>query len=435
MASPIPLWGSEHELLLELKADRVDELRQFAFQHEGKPLPQPWQGWDFDITTDANESVADVKDKKVSQRNRLHRAVKNLLGEAGVTMDDGVIEFGGWSVVDDESLDEAQAPSKHYWRIEIVSRPIRADEDWKEEVQLVYETLSEYFNIRVNNSCSMHVHVTPGTSTVYPYYTKEQIADVACGTCYWENPLHTIMPKDRKENPYAVANTTHIPNLMKRYGEFYAAGSTKKWAHVFGPFLTARTRSVLHVVDLMYGNKDRVTPPKKEHPNDYNKYMSTNFCNIQATCGTVEFRRQGGASSHEQANKQIIFALAMHVSMLQENWTTKGGLNAKPTPQDFINELMAGMTRLPTQSRHEGFKAWLDGMLTANRSAIPGKLSDTEVAKINKIQQKHLYIPSAFATTGIHSRPGTPVQPGSPLQAPAQWPIDIELDPWAGYQS
>ncbi|KAK0718610.1 hypothetical protein B0T26DRAFT_676751 [Lasiosphaeria miniovina] len=427
MANPVPVWGSEHEILLELKENRATELREWAFTHNDV-LPAPFQGWDFTLKSDADDATK--KEAKVTQRNRLRRAVRHILEEAGVPMDDGQAAYGGWSVVDDESLDEQQAtPTKFFWRVEIVSRPIRADEFWEDEMELVYQTLASWFNIFVNNSCSMHVHVTPGTSGTHPFYSKEQLASVACGTCYWEHPLFTIMPKDRKDNSYAVPNTKHIPKLKARYDEFYAAGSTKTWSHVYGPFLSAKSRSLLHVVDLMYGNKDRVKPEGKPK-SDYNKYMSTNFCNVQASCGTVELRRQGGASSHEQAIKQVIFALCMHVSILATDWAAKGATTTKPTAQQFITELVAAMGRLPVQSHHDKFQSWLEAMHEKNHNLQPSQLSSAEVQKINAVQQKNLYDLSAFATVGIHSRPGTPVTPSASLPVPSQFAINYEANPW-----
>ncbi|KAK3361835.1 hypothetical protein B0T24DRAFT_598741 [Lasiosphaeria ovina] len=110
-------------------------------------MSNPVPGWDFDITSNADEKDASKADAKVNQRFRLCRAVRHILEEATILMDDGHGQYGGWPVVDDEFLDELQAPTKRFWRLEIVSRPIRADEPWKDEMELVYQSLALWFHI------------------------------------------------------------------------------------------------------------------------------------------------------------------------------------------------------------------------------------------------------------------------------------------------
>lgn len=282
-------------------------------------------------------------------------------------------------------------------RCEIVTRPMHASEAWQAELDRLFVAISSKFDIWVNGDCSCHVHITPGTSEQAPYYTAEQLARIACATCYWEAPLEQLLPPDRKQNDWAKRNTHDIPGLKLLYDKV----PTGTWAPLFKRFTDAKT--LAGVAALMLGDARRIKVVNKNGQLEAKfcqKYLSTNFCNVLTKIGTVEFRRQGGVASAELAIKQALLALTLHVSALHTSgpeWEKMQKTKARPTTAAMIAELTRCMALLPPTSQLANFGAWLKQCDQKYHALPPRKLSAGEIQKINTLQSKKRFEATRFA--------------------------------------
>ncbi|KAL2127147.1 hypothetical protein VTI74DRAFT_11255 [Chaetomium olivicolor] len=267
-----------------------------------------------------------------------------------------------------------------------------AAESWKVELKRVFDALGATFNIRITSDCSCHVHVTPGTSIAAPFYTKEQLAKVACATCYWEAPLEQLLPPDRKQNEWAKRNTDAISELKRLYDAVPRNG----WALVFRPFLNAPDLGTL--AGLMWGDVRRIVrrPGAGPEATYYQKYLSTNFCNVLTEVGTVEFRRQGGVASAALASSQALLALTLHTSALRTDWSRLGSEKGYPTATALITELVQSMVLLPATCHSTKFEPWLRHCHSQNAGKRPQKPSPADIHRINLLQKKKRFEASQF---------------------------------------
>ncbi|KAK3379114.1 hypothetical protein B0T24DRAFT_589708 [Lasiosphaeria ovina] len=402
-----PLFGFELELFVKLKDEHVKRLKQLhddpAQQPVLKNLPHPFEGWDLAVTTRTSTVNLTLRTKvqrdQAEQRTRVHNVIKFALNRQSIDVGEG-----GWSVVDEPSLEEENVEGiDNFWRVEIISRPYHASEHWQDQLRDVYKAVNRYFDIKVTNGCSHHVHITPGTRDEFPFYDAHQVGMILRSDFYWEKPLYNLLPKERKKSVWAMA-ITDAEAKLKNAVEM-VEDNTKpniKWKDFFAHISKREEQGLKEVVKLGFGIKHSLGGVH------YERYLSTNYTNVLEGCGTIEFRRQGHAHDYNTAVRQIVLALAQHMAALYVvNWDAVGNTKAVPHDDDYVRDLLAGMQLLPELSWLPEFPEWLQAQLKANKGKAPSELSPADLARVNKIKAENLLGKPGFQ---IPSRPGTPVR-------------------------
>ncbi|KAK4160309.1 putative amidoligase enzyme-domain-containing protein [Cladorrhinum sp. PSN259] len=232
-------------------------------------------------------------------QNRNRRALRSAVAEALSDADipassDCSSEYDVWSVIDDESLDEFPG----YWRVELVSRVLSADNDWHIEIDEVFRILRQNCQIRLTSSSSLHVHISPGRNT----FNDMQIRSLGKAVIYYDDAITRIMPAERKPNPYAKSNclpegkgNSGGQSVNPKIKLLYSQVPAKTFEPLFKALDKVTWRTVCGMMQETKGNVAR--------------YVSWNFENITKPCGTLEFRRPPGVDSPARARHWVAFAL------------------------------------------------------------------------------------------------------------------------------
>ncbi|KAI0539148.1 hypothetical protein GGR58DRAFT_257353 [Xylaria digitata] len=219
-------------------------------------------GWNINIKPNStNEKL------KETNKSIMRAEIANSLREFGISAGLTTTNYGEWSVVDERSLDEAN----DFWRVEIISKILLTTDDWQTEVEGVFLALNAGWQISLTTGCSMHVHVSPGI-TDQDVYSTPQIRRIMKAIAFYDDAITKIMPADRKNNQWAMSNFRgqDAPNHLQ---QAYAAVPTRTWAPLFARFDQLKMKQMVH---MEFGQS---------------RYLSWNFSNLTAQCGTVEFRR------------------------------------------------------------------------------------------------------------------------------------------------
>ncbi|KAK3299453.1 putative amidoligase enzyme-domain-containing protein [Chaetomium fimeti] len=418
---PKPLFGLEIEIFVKLRP----ELERAIIQRrrEGHQLDEEhWRNWDFTLSNGTGNQL-----QKEKQRECVGQAIEALIETA-------LGPSHGWSCEADASLKEyklTQPPEPlKWWGIEIISPPMSAGRQWRQEIHQVFAAVAEEFELWTNSFCACHVHVSPGPLKASKY-TYDQLIQIGCASYFWEDALKTILPEERKNNRYAEANHTTFAtaeyNGVPHYGwgpVFQsirnAATSGKQWAARLDVSAEERAEySLTMFACLMAGAK--VTD---HDPTDTaTRYLSSNFLPLPRL-GTVELRRQAGVASAQSAIYRALLALSLHVSALRYDFGAAASRRDRPSQAEFFKELAGSVKLLPPQCHGDRFLKWLKDCAA---DYAPGERGFTE-KEVN--QREHAFHaqdmplpPPPPAPTGRRrevssARPPAPTQAATPSRNP-----------------
>jgi hypothetical protein len=85
---------------------------------------------------------------------------------------------------------------------------LSTSEDWQGEIDLVFTALVAGCEILLTPGCSIHVHVSPRN---VDGFNNDQLKQIIKQVIYYDNPLTTILPPDRKHNEWAMSNVKKTP--------------------------------------------------------------------------------------------------------------------------------------------------------------------------------------------------------------------------------
>ncbi|KAH6628431.1 putative amidoligase [Chaetomium tenue] len=273
---PIFTFGIEIEILVKPKKDTDVYPRLIASHFD--PALQPGHG------------VDEVK----AERNRtaIRRVLAGAMTNFGIETSIAGNNYEIWDVKREGSLNEvADARGGGYWAIELVSRILSTDNPgWAKEVNDVFETVWNYFDVQLTKGCSMHVHVAPK-----PKWEMSSLRDIMKATGVFDDAITKIMPASRKANPWARSNFRDGPEptdkaqpaLKKAFDEV----PSKAWGPLFALFDSVKMRQAI----LLTWGQDR--------------NVSWNLAPL-SQCGTIEFRRPPGVRTAVDAQKWATFAVA-----------------------------------------------------------------------------------------------------------------------------
>lgn len=168
----------------------------------------------------------------------------------------------------------------------------------------------------------MHVHVSPFNS---PKYSVDQIKRILKGVVYYDQPMTRIMPADRKANPWAQSNVEKFPAWRTASLQV----PQKRWAPLFDSFDKHKMIAQL----LLSIPTDR--------------YVAWNFLNLNATCGTIEFRRPPGVQSSKEAKHWAAVALGFVANATElQDWNAVKLTNTHPSSNSLRSAITRGTERL-----------------------------------------------------------------------------------------
>ncbi|RYP24890.1 hypothetical protein DL766_007197 [Monosporascus sp. MC13-8B] len=340
------------------------------------------QGWDAGVKPNNKD-----EQRKTTNRAIMHRAIAGSLRAAGVPAGLNTQNFKEWTVVDERSLDEVG----DYWRVELVSRTMFTVEIWQYEVDQVFRGLLADWDIRLTTGCSMHVHVSTGI-TQETRYTMDQIRRIMKGIALFDDAITKIMPAYRKNNEWAMSNFQgrEAPARLK---QLYAAVPTHTWAPLFERFDKVKMKQM---VFLELGQS---------------RYMSWNFSNLNAQCGTVEFRRPPAVGSAPEAKHWAGVTLGFVSQALITDYTPYKSSKQYPPVISLSRFVNDGINRLGRTCQG----AVNNAALVENRSAAaPHTAAELQAIARKKAEKNSRGSPFVEKA---NSRPNTPVSRDSSPEA------------------
>ncbi len=249
--------------------------------------------------------------------------------------------------------------------IEIISPPMSAAREWRQEIHTVFGAVAQQFELWTNTNCACHVHVSPGPLKA-SRYTWEEIIRVANGSFFWEEALKTILPGERKNNRYAQPNATTFANAE------YNAVTRNSWDPVFRKIRSAAVSSVEYAKEhyppaeqnleslSWFGFMMAGVPLGHPTPAEVSsKYLSSNFFPLDSL-GTIENRRQAGVASAQSAIYRALLALTLHGSALRYDFNKAASRKDFPTQKELITELGSVMKEMPKTCHGDRFVKWLN---------------------------------------------------------------------------
>lgn len=196
------------------------------------------------------------------------RHMIKILRENGFpTNDFDCKDFSKWTVESDDSVHPVNS-SLNWYAIELKTPVLHSSRPSLEKVEAVVELLVSKFDIYVNDSCGLHVHVGNGDRG----FNLPTLKNFCSLITVFGHQLDSLHPPERVQNPYA-----------------------KSTRRVFSP--EAPLKEILQIISKLESVEDLI---RHFHTTDgdecsyNNKYMAFNFFNLQESLRTIEFRQHRG---------------------------------------------------------------------------------------------------------------------------------------------
>ncbi|KAJ5091280.1 amidoligase enzyme-domain-containing protein [Penicillium alfredii] len=184
-------------------------------------------------------------------RPRVHNDVDGMY--------EGADDCEEWSLTDDTTIkpDHTLAPILHH----------QDRSYWRDDVRHMFKALNLICKVQTNQSCAVHVHISPPRGSPWNICTLKMICRCIL---YFEGAINAIVPHHRRGNPYAASNTCDNSN-------FRGKNERERLR------LVELCKNHVEIADLMNDNGKR--------------YFAWNFTNLYyGGKSTIEFRQAPGAT-------------------------------------------------------------------------------------------------------------------------------------------
>ncbi|KAJ8132833.1 hypothetical protein O1611_g788 [Lasiodiplodia mahajangana] len=282
-----------------------------------------------------------------SDNSAVYYALQRWLVQTGVQ---AVVKTDGnmssdtsrWTIQGDYSLSE----KKNCYGIELASRIFHTNEDWDEEVGHVWSVLTRRFEIKSDESCGTHVHISvqDGEDAKHSptIYDLDQLRRISKSVVIYEDAVTQLVPEDRKSCHYCTSNV-RVPNtlLNDKYTLQldHATSEIFEWINGFKEEPTVMSNM---------SPVSRHAPQHEEAPGFGGRYVSWNFTSLSKQ-GTIEFRRAPKSVSKEDTWAWAGFALCFVANAIR--CESPENLNWQPASlSELKRAIMKGGTQvnLPT---------------------------------------------------------------------------------------
>ncbi|KAI1130805.1 hypothetical protein F5Y10DRAFT_288553 [Nemania abortiva] len=249
----------------------------------------------------------DPRNRRPPDYNDVFSALQKWLSRSNIeavvrTDENMLLDYTQWVIQGDYSL----YPKKNCYGIELASRVLFSDEEWQREVETVWSVLKRRFEIKSDESCGTHVHIsikTGGDNECKPaMYNLDQLRKVSKSVVIYEDAVTELVPESRKSCSYCTSNIC-VPNTMLndkyQLWKDHADGGIFSWIEGFSD----ETTMVVNMSPL-----SRDAPEKQEAPGFGGRYVSWNFTSLHKQ-GTIEFRRAPKSTSEDDTGMWVLFAM------------------------------------------------------------------------------------------------------------------------------
>ncbi|KAH6847304.1 hypothetical protein B0I37DRAFT_354065 [Chaetomium sp. MPI-CAGE-AT-0009] len=336
--APSPLFSVDIELYIKVNP-RFEALTREKQRTNPASLPPHWRDWDFDLEKTSENAITA---ERVKHQKRLDTALNAIFDSAfgpgsGWVCDWNKGTKAGWLVLPEN-------PRK-WWGVAILSPPMSASKHWQLEIEMLFKELGKKFDFWTDESCSCHVHVSPGPTTNNGY-TLDRLVKVAKGAFFWDYALCDLIPYQRHMDDDCRPNHTVFAS-----NEFNAV-SRRGWEPVF--------RAIDEASMLRLAQPDFLTEMQGGNNRTRRYPLSTDFSQVEEM-GIVTLRRQAGAASAMTTIHRVLLALTLHVSALRYTFDEAGSRTDYPRGAELIKELAGCIKKLPETchgSRFVNFLKW-----------------------------------------------------------------------------
>jgi hypothetical protein len=161
--------------------------------------------------------------------------------------------------------------------------------DFREKVEHCWRHISTITTINVNQTCGMHVHLSPLSNS--GSWTLPQIKAICRSIIYFEFAFEVLLPLHRRQNVWAKSNFYD--------NEHFTPGSLTSIFNIID-----RCQSIPGVLELMNDGDD--------------KYFGWNFLNLlNNNMATIEFRRAPGVTDAEDCLAWVEFTVTFVEASVQ----------------------------------------------------------------------------------------------------------------------
>ena len=174
------------------------------------------------------------------------------------------------------------------------------DEDWDEQIRMLWETINKLFTVWRDFKCGTHVHVAPFKRR----YSMDDLQSIAYAVASQEEFVTKILPKERRNHQYCQANSqssTDLSSDLESDREDDPTGLS--FRNVGQEIMRKNTPSALR--DYVHGD---------------GRYHRWNFGNIvgDKASGTIEFRGGRHVRGEVRTKRWIAFAVSFIAKALKD---------------------------------------------------------------------------------------------------------------------
>lgn len=215
----------------------------------------------------------------------------------------------------------------------------------------------------------MHVHVSPG-SDEDDVYDLAQLKSILKATALFDKAITSVMPADRKENPYCQTNYAPRREQLHRserdinesIRHAFAQVPSAGWRALFAQFDSLRSVQRKTIQGVFFGES---------------RYLSWNFAHLASQCGTIEFRRPPGVRDAAAAKHWVAFTLGFLSGAMVTDFAAVGKQHAPV--EALLATIRAGHLTLPRSCAGA-----LNVALLRADHARPRQYSEAEMRSINR---------------------------------------------------
>ncbi|KAJ5288726.1 amidoligase enzyme-domain-containing protein [Penicillium angulare] len=196
--------------------------------------------------------------------------------------------YAEWSVTNDVTIrpySDGQRP------LESVSPVFNYSEQssWHRDVAQVFATIERKYSIECNQSCGLHVHISPPANN--PVWSIKTLKSICRCIFHFEGAIEALVPEHRRGNMWAMNN--RCGNSMLRGKSIRACCA-----------LVDKCNSAAEIADLMN--------------DDGRRFFSWNFTNLyKGRKATIEFRQAPGATEPKGCTPWVEFVASfVHASKM-----------------------------------------------------------------------------------------------------------------------
>ncbi|KAI9702193.1 MAG: hypothetical protein M1820_006275 [Bogoriella megaspora] len=246
-----------------------------------------------------------------------------------------MLEYDG-SIQRDDGAKVSQIP------VELYSPILRHEPEnplgWRSSMKVILEAFNQTYDMKVNKSCGMHVHISP----ISGEWELDSLKKLSYCILWFEEALELLYPDERRQTvQWGKANYAHNPRFQKKTGDdddHLEVKQVKKDISECANQIAIRT-DIVSLVHLM-------NPPSRSAANqsdEPDRYYAWNFTNlIEGETRTVEYRRPPSKTKSKDCEPWLWLSVAFVDAAVQIDtvqFNDNGGTLRRKYPNRTVEDL------------------------------------------------------------------------------------------------